>query len=460
MLVTIGIVAQGSGFLPAGTLISTFCESTSGNDAGGTYYTGAWNYSGVYADGVGGTYTGIIGENTNGCYYPSGFYNSYSESLSSISWTNSRSGESGDYTWYGSYSWTVSDGSGGSSSGGTGIQFGYYGTIINSYFDPSDGYNYIVAFDPNGGGSGSPSYYEYTEYGSGSLISTQCVATSGYDYNGNYWSGSWDYEETYSDGMGGFYSNIVGSNINGCWYPSGWVFSSSGGDLSIEWSHGGNSGTFVYGNNSQNTFSDGAGGSYSDGGTVISATDNQVVNSYTNLDSATGYTIHYTLYFRASDNTLQTGEFIEAGTLLSEYCGTKPSTTDARGVTYYDLPAKVYQYADGIGGSYYSYNIDDGSCGGYTPAGFFYTYEVYYFTLSYLDQYGSGASWNYGEEGRGDAADGTGNGYGYPTVAYTTIAPSGTVFYLYYDSAGNQYVNYVFDGVDSYTIVYSEYPLI
>jgi hypothetical protein len=162
MLATIGIIAVG-GFRPAGILISTFCQDTSGNDAGGQYKNAAWTSVGVYTDGTGGTYESTIGDDMNGCFHPAGWHLTYSQTPSIITWTNSQSGQTGDYTWFIAYNWTQADGAGGYVSGGTGSQIGSYGTIINTYYNSADGQNYIVAFDPSVNGTGVAGYYEYSE---------------------------------------------------------------------------------------------------------------------------------------------------------------------------------------------------------------------------------------------------------------------------------------------------------
>ena len=161
MLATIGIIAVG-GVIPAGVLISTFCQDTSGLDAAGQYKSAAWTLVGVYADGTGGTYTSTIGDDQGGCFHPAGWHLTYSQIPSTIHWINSVSGDEGDYTWLIAYNWTQADGAGGYVSGGTGAQIGYYGTIINEYINPVDGLKYIVAFDPSGGNTGVAGYYEYS----------------------------------------------------------------------------------------------------------------------------------------------------------------------------------------------------------------------------------------------------------------------------------------------------------
>jgi hypothetical protein len=448
MLATIGIIAVG-GFRPAGILISSYCQGISGFDAAGHYYSGSWVSVGVYTNGTGGTYESPIGENTNGCYYPSGYYLTYNEFPSKISWINSQSGQSGEYTWYAAYSWTVADGAGGSTSGGTGIQFGYYGTIINSYFNSTDGRNYIVAFDPLGGGSGNPSYYEYSTTGAGQLISSQCITTSGQDAQGTYWYGSWLYEETYSDGSGGSYSTIIGNNMGGCWYPAGYKTFYQQSDLTHQWSHGIYWGYFTYGYAYGYTEADGMGVTNNLSGSSITATDGQVVHEFIE-SGAFGYPTRYVLYFRLSDTSLQTTSYIVAGTFLGSGCTMLYNYPDAAG-NLFTVAAKQYQYADGVGGYYYTYVTNDYDCG-YLPSGYYtqYTYgeaEISYNTYESIPQ-----TFNYGNVYSYTMADGM-NGYTAGT-GENYYYSAGYIFYSYYDGAGLQYVNFVYDGLNGYVIEY------
>lgn len=450
MLATIGIIAVG-GFRPAGILISTFCQDTSGLDAGGNYWISAWTSVGVYTNGTGGTYNSTIGDDMNGCFHPAGYYLSYNESPSIITWTNSHSGQNGNYTWFINYSWTAADGAGGSVSSGTGAQTGYYGTIINQYFEPMDGQKYIVAFDPNVGGTGVAGYYEYSISGAGTLLSSQCVGTDGVDAMGTYWSGSWLYEETYSDGTGGSYSNILGSNTNGCWYPAGYRTLYQQSDLNIDWSHGTSTGIFSYGYSYNFDEQSGTGGSTSFSGSQVTAVDGHIVNSYTANDPTTGYPTNYTLYFSITGNTLQTSAYIVAGTLMSSNCTTLYDYQDAKGL-YWNVGAKQYQYADGVGGYSYTYQTGVPECGN-LPSGYWTQYGPVQLWFYWYDYYNTGSTFYYGEEAAGLQADGTGN-VNYLTDGITLYYPAGHIFYSYHDDAGQRTVNYAFDGVSGYVVQY------
>jgi hypothetical protein len=451
MLATIGIIA-GGGFRPAGILVSSYCQSTTGYDAANNYQSGDWLSVGVYTDGVGGFYESNLGENTNGCWHPSGYFYSYNASPSVIFWQNARMGregyQEGYFTWFITYNWTAADGNGGSSSSGTGNQLAYYGYIINEYIDVAEGLKYITAFDPAGSGSGTAGYYHYTVSSTGMLVSSQCVSQllpSGYG------SGLWYYEETYSDGTGGTYSTIIGENINGCWHPAGYEYSSSQNDTSIGWSHGTSSGNFVYGYTYSYSQANGTGGVINGSGTVVTASDGTVVNSYTINDPTTGYPTNYTLYFSITGNTLQSTEYIVAGTQLSDYC-TQINSTDASG-TVWNVGSHQYQYANGSGSYYYTDNTNTMECG-YLPSGYWTTYmpEPRYF--QYMDFESITQSFTYGLTVNGYLADGMG-GSTTITDEVTIYYNIGHIFYSYYDEAGQQTVNYAFDGVDSYYTFYS-----
>jgi hypothetical protein len=402
----------------------------------------------VYADGVGGSYNSSIGDNTGGCYYPAGYKMSYSETPSQIYWTNSFSGASGYYTWQIAYNWTEADGMGGSTSGGTGATIGYYGSIIDSYYDSVTETDYFVAFN---GDQGSPNYFEYSITRAGVYISSQCVYADAYDANGAYWSGNWNYETTRADGMGGTYTTIEGSNINGCWYPDGFAYEpSTQSDISIAWTHGTDSGTFVYGYSYSYSQANGSGGVNSGSGNYVTASDNTVVHSYTQNDPTTGYPTDYTLYFRLSDTSLQETAYIVGGTLLGTGCANVTSI-DAAGNSWI-VQALQYTYADGSGGSYSDYNINTMECG-WLPNGYYTYYSYGYLSFSYYDGYGNYPSFNYGDSTSYSIADGmNGSTVGANTNIYYSY---GYEFYSYYDSAGNQTVHLNFDGNNGYYETYS-----
>lgn len=447
MLATIGIVAQSGGLVPAGTLLSTYCESVEGNDASGQLRSGTWAYTGVFADGMGGTYVSTIGENQNGCWYPAGYYIAYSETPSQIFWTNSFSGATGYYTWQIAYNWTEADGMGGSTSGGTGATVGYYGSIIDLYYDEATEMNYIVAFNGN---QTDPNYFEYTARPAGYLLSDQCVSGNGYDAVGTYWSGNWNYEATRADGYGGSYSAIEGSDINGCFYPAGYVYSTSTYDLTIPWSHGTETGDFVYGNVTTNSASSGSGYPQDSSFENITATNNQIVHSYEGTDG-NGFPINNVLYFRLYDKTLNTAEWILSGTFLNSSC-VERTETDVAGLTW-TWNVEQNAFADGTGGEYIELNKNTATCG-YYPSGYYFGYSLNTFNIYYPDEYGNTQTFTYGENYYYTIADGAGGEFSGTTDA-TYYYGMGYNFYSYFDVAGNQTVTYYWDGGNSYYIGYS-----
>jgi hypothetical protein len=175
------------------------------------------------------------------------------------------------------------------------------------------------------------------------------------------------------------------------------------------------------------------------------------VNQYTANDPTTNYPTQYTLYFSITGNTLQSTEYIVAGTLIGDYC-TTINSTDAKGLGW-TINSHQYQYANGYGGSTYTDNTNTMECG-FLPSGYWTYYIVNELIIYYYDQNNSQQFFVYGNESGGDQADGTGNTYP-STDGITLYYPIGYIFYSYYDEAGQQTVNYCFDGTNSYYISYS-----
>lgn len=65
------------------------------------------------------------------------------------------------------------------------------------------------------GGSGCDSY--------GMSYGLTCAYTEGYDANSQWWSGYWNRVEQIADGSCGTIDLYVGTNIDGCYYPYGWL---------------------------------------------------------------------------------------------------------------------------------------------------------------------------------------------------------------------------------------------
>lgn len=290
------------------------------------------------------------------------------------------------------------------------------------------------AFKPS---SGFPAY--------GTFLSGACTYADGYDYYNTYWNGEWNYSVTRADGTGGSYTNVEGNNTSGCWVPYGYVYSASNYDLQHGWSHGNDSGTFIYGYNSVSTYSDGFGGSIGTGGDNITATDNQVVHAYGFIDGTTGYPMTSTLYFEADDNLLYESNFVDAGTEVGASCDAS-WIDDAQSQAFY-VPHRVVIYADGSGGSYVSYSYNTPECG-YYPSGFWTSYSNNNIGLSYSDEYSNMLNFDYGNYFNGYVADGSGNNNF--SDGTNIWYGSGYVFYSYYDGVGMVTVNYAFDGSSGY----------
>lgn len=149
----------GGGCTEYGTWLGNGCNNNNGYDASGQYFEGAWTYGSFYADGNCGTYFELIGENTDGCYYPAGWKFDYTSGSSSFSWTvyesNGNAVAYGDYTYATSwYSSAVANGSGGTYSDGYAWEASLGDYISNgTYFDYSEGQSYwfYVYYDGSGG---------------------------------------------------------------------------------------------------------------------------------------------------------------------------------------------------------------------------------------------------------------------------------------------------------------------
>ena len=292
------------------------------------------------------------------------------------------------------------------------------------------------AFKP---GSGFPAY--------GTFISAACTFADGEDASGIYYSGDWNYSVTRADGAGGSYTNVEDYNVNGCWIPSGYVYSSNYSDVSIYYSHGPNSGNFTYGQSYDVTYSNGSGGSTGSSGTNVSATNGQVVSSYGYTDSGTYYPMTSYLKFETATNTLVEYNFIAAGTDIGSSCNTS-DVQDASGANWVNINYRLTAYADGNGGSYYGANQYNDPVCGYLPSGFWESYSSYGLSFSYTDENNDIGTFIYGNTYSGYQADSFGSSfYNFGDNIYYSY---GHVFYSYYDEAGQLTVYYAFDGTSGY----------
>lgn len=147
----------GGGCAEYGTFLYSGCNNIGAYDASGQYWNGTWVYGNFYADGDCGTYFSSLSENSDGCYYPNGYWMSYSNAPSSFDWyiydTCGNYITSGSFTYSNNWSGDVADGSGGSNYT-TGMWSAGYGDYITggSYSDcDSNYYNFEVYYDGSGG---------------------------------------------------------------------------------------------------------------------------------------------------------------------------------------------------------------------------------------------------------------------------------------------------------------------
>ena len=282
----------------------------------------------------------------------------------------------------------------------------------------------------------------------GTFISDGCTFADGTDANSTYWSGDWNYAVTRADGYGGSYTNVEGSNTNGCWVPYGYSYSNSSLDSYFSWNHGSNSGTFYYGYSYDSTYSNGMGGTLGGSGSSITAADGTVVNSYGYTDPATGYPMTSYLKFLVSDTSqLHEFNYIAAGTDIGSSCA-YGDTADASGYTWTNVNYLLTAYADGNGGSYYGPNQYNNPTCGYLPYGFWDSYSQYSLDLYYTDEYSTQITFQYGKGWNGYIQDSFGNSN--YSDGYELWYSAGHVFYSYYDSAGMQTIYYAFDGYSGY----------
>lgn len=217
---------------------------------------------------------------------------------------------------------------------------------------------------------------EFPPYGT--LLSAGCIADSGNDALGTYYSGNWIYNGVYSDGVGGSYEAIIDYNTGGCYYPAGWVYYSNSTPSFYEWEFYGQSGSLEYGASVNSEVSDGSGGSYTDNyfdyiindGHVIASMDDGVDNYVYRFDFATNAGIEYT--------------YPIGGTYISEGC-IIVNRTDANGIYWNNVPAIRTYYTDGYGGQYTVIEIDENNICGSMPMGYTITASNTPLTFEHLD---------------------------------------------------------------------------
>lgn len=287
----------------------------------------------------------------------------------------------------------------------------------------------------------------------GTLLSSFCQSVSGYDNSGTYYNGTWSSVGVYANGSGGSYYAVIGDNVNGCWHPSGWFYVNSSNDESIAWTHGMDSGNFVYGYSFDTSYADGAGGAISASGTNITASHNTVVHSYEGYDYTNNWPTNELLRFSTTNGPeLYTSSVPAPGVVIDQGCSSINST-DAWGVVWEMVPASYTTYADGFGGSGTSYEVT-GGCG-YLPSGYYTSAVPTEYFLYYTDQFGNqSAPWHYETIVSYEAADGTGGSYSGTFVAWSALY--GDYIYSYYDEAGQQMVFYYYNGMGGYYVSYQQ----
>ena len=149
----------GGGCPELGTYAYSGCVSTSGNDAKGQYWSGAWAYADFYNDGYCGYYQTNEQGNANGCYYPNGYWTTYYiDAANSFDWYVYDSVS--NYVASGSFTYEIyahGDRQNGNGSGGTEMDYwsANEGQQIasGSFTDSGDlySYNYIVTYNGSQG---------------------------------------------------------------------------------------------------------------------------------------------------------------------------------------------------------------------------------------------------------------------------------------------------------------------
>ena len=281
---TPGILGGVPSYPPYGTWLSSVCSGPDAHDQGNAYYYdsqgtsfyGMFTLWEQFADGAGGSYWINYGNNqtdgqtpTTSCWYPLYFYTAYSTWGLTFYWEGC--GSSGDFEYGSAYSYSYANGDGTETSVSGGGSYGYpSGYVIYNngsgccyvYYDGASGY--YVSDSCGGGGGGCDPY--------GTYLGSGCISTSGYDAAGNYWSNAWQYGNFYADGNCGSYSEVMGTNTNGCYYPYGYWMEYSYNYNNLTWyvydSCGSQvaSSDFTFSYSFGGTRADGSGGAYADGG--------------------------------------------------------------------------------------------------------------------------------------------------------------------------------------------------
>jgi hypothetical protein len=320
-----------------------------------------------------------------------------------------------------------------------------------------------------GNGSVNPPY--------GQLISQSCTEVSITDANSNQYTGYYNSHKVFADGNGGYYAtDEIGADS--CYLPNGYTISTSTYSFDLSWDGCSNSGTLSSaGTWYYSQYADGAGGTitidspsswnYSNGYYIYdNGTDCRVV-----LDTSMSPWYYAENYgnqpygtkigtpFWDSGNSAVYQEYADGmgGSYFSGWDGYPPYPTygtqlttpsygcgnivDAIEASWY-LCSYTYTKADGSGGEYYESVID-----GYYPYGFAlsgyqnYTSDYDYSWNTYDNNYNSIFPWRYGYQ----IAD----GYGAQFTNYTIAPYLHQLSAPFYDTYG-YYIYIASDGSGGY----------
>lgn len=279
----------------------------------------------------------------------------------------------------------------------------------------------------------------------GELLSTYCGFTSGFDVANQYWDGyAYMSVGTYTDGVGGTYDEPLGENINGCHYPAGFAVGSSSTDVSVDWEHGVDVGTFTFGGETQYESADGVGGYYITYDFYFSAPQGAIMHSYVEGQS------NFVLRF---DRVTQAGvpyQYPAEGELISgDNCTTLNNYEDAQGNPW-TVPAIQNFYSDGYGGQVSSTSSDNSGTCGYLPVNFVTSWASTPIVLNYSKntisyQFAYAEYYEYSlATGNGGASDFYGTNILYQAgyqFDQNSAAPNGMLYY-YFDGTNGYYTSY------------------
>ena len=327
-----------------------------------------------------------------------------------------------------------------------------------------------------GGISGFPPY--------GTLLSSSCTETTITDVNSTQFTGFYNKQSIYADGIGGTYTtNDTG--VSPCHYPYGFYFANSSTTVDLYWEGCSNTGT-LYGAGTQiySQMADGSGGIVTTDYTSWTNSDGYYI--YDNgidcrviFSSAVGSPYYYVENYGTPCASYGTksgtpywvdGEFAGLYQLYADgMCGTYESSWDnnppyplygvqmavptysngaydANGVYYEGVAVWTYTYSDGTGGTYNTtvLNLINYSGFALTATGVDTSnYDMMWF--AYNSSNDPVYPWRYGFM----AADGYGGSY-FQTVTpsyYTILSPyfyeywSGNGGYIYADGNGGYFFN-------------------